>query len=100
MKAIFFICLTVILAAGCASNAIVSTGKDTYMISRGGWPAMNGFAVQAECYKDANQFCKDRGLVMVPVSTTMINGQAFVHNASCELVFKAVASTNVPTANP
>jgi hypothetical protein len=58
---------------------------------------MNGFAVEAECYQDANQFCKKRGLVMVPVSTTMINGQAFVHNASCKLVFKAVASTNTPT---
>ena len=33
---------------------------------------------------------------MVPVSTTMIDGEVFAHNASCNLVFKAVASTNAP----
>ena len=86
--------LAALLAAGCATNSIVSTGNDTYMISRGGWPDMNGFAVEAECYHDANQFCTNHGLVMVPVSITTIDGKVFAHNASSKLIFRAVASTN------
>jgi len=85
--------LAALLAAGCSSGP-VPVGKDTYMIHRGGWPAMNGFAVEADCYKAANSFCEDRGLIMVPVSTDTIDGKAFAHNASSKLVFKAIASTN------
>jgi hypothetical protein len=93
---ILIIGLAALLAAGCASNSIAPMGNDTYMINRGGWPRMNGFAVQSECYRDANQFCTNRGLIMIPVSTTMIDGQVFDHNASSTLVFIAVASTNAP----
>ena len=89
--------LAALLATGCASNGIVPVGKDTYMINRGGWPAMNGFAVESECYRDANRFCQSRGLVMVPVETTTIDGKVFTHNASSKFIFKAVASTNAPT---
>jgi len=91
------VALSALALTGCASN-IVPAGKDTYMIHHGGWPAMNGFACEADCYRDANEFCKERGLVMVPVSTETIDGKVFAHNASSKLIFKSVVSTNTPSA--
>ena len=85
------------MCVGCASPNLVKTGRDTYMVNGGGWPRMNGFAVESECYQAANQFCATRGLVMGTASATTIDGQPFVHNASCKLVFKAVSSTNAPS---
>jgi hypothetical protein len=91
---ILIIGLAALLLAGCASNGIAPMGDNTYMIHRGGWPRMDGFAVESECYRDANQFCINKGLIMVPVSTATIDGQVFAHNASSELIFRAVTSTN------
>jgi len=85
-----------LLVTGCATHHIVPAGKDTYMINRGGWPHMSGFAVESQCYRDANQFCIQRGLVMVPVSTTTVDGKLFCNNASSQIIFKAVAATNAP----
>jgi hypothetical protein len=93
---ILIIGLAALLTAGCASNGIAPMGSNTYMINRGGWPHMNGFAVESECYRDANQFCTEHGLFMVPVSATTIDGQVLANNASCKLIFRAVASTNDP----
>ena len=95
----FTVGLLVILCGGCASPNIVPAGKDTFMVNGGGWPRMNGFAVESECYQAANQFCAKRGLIMIPLSTTTKDGQVFAHNASCKLVFKAVASTNTVSAD-
>jgi hypothetical protein len=93
---ILIIGLAALFTAGCASNGIAPMGSNTYMINRGGWPHMNGFAVESECYRDANQFCTKQGLIMVPVSATTIDGQVFANNASCKLIFRAVTSTNDP----
>ena len=57
---------------------------------------MDGFAVESKCYRDANQFCINQGLIMVPVSIATIDGLAFANNASSKLVFRGVASTNDP----
>jgi len=56
---------------------------------------MSGFAMKQKCLRDADRFCRKRGLGMVPVNATVRDGQAFVNNASCEFVFKAVP-TNSP----
>jgi hypothetical protein len=74
---------------GCASN-VVPMGKDTYMIQHGGWPHMDEYSLEAKCLKDANKFCDKRDLVMVQTTFNGRDGRAFVNNASCELVFKAV----------
>src|ERR1022692_1971267 len=81
--------LCAVLICGCASN-VVPMGKETYMIQHGGWPHMNESSLEAKCLKDANSFCEKRGLVMVPVSINGIDGRAFVNNASCKVVFRAV----------
>lgn len=74
--------------------------KDTYIVHRGGWPAMNGFEVEADCLKAANSFCEKRGLEMVPIKTETIDGRIFVHNASSKLVFKATAPNSTPSNPP
>jgi hypothetical protein len=94
MKFCIPIIFSLALCAGCASS-IVPMGKDTYMVERGGWPHMNEFAMEADCLKAANRFCKKRGMAMVVVSTTGRDGQVFANNASCRLIFKTVP-TNSP----
>ena len=99
-KPLLVLSVLLVLLAGCVSNTIAPLGQDTYMVSRGGWPNMNGFAVEAWCYKAANEYCAARGLVMIPVETTTIDGAVFAHNASSKLVFRAVAITNAPAVKP
>lgn len=77
------------LLCGCASN-VVPMGRDTYMVQHGGWPHMNEGAMEIDCLKDANKFCVKRGLDLIQTSFTGRDGQVFAHNATCELVFKAV----------
>ena len=85
------ISLAVLLATGCATNDIVPAGPGgAFLITRGGWPQMSGLAAEAACFRDANHFCTNQGLVMIPVSTNLIDGQVFAHSASCSLTFKAV----------
>jgi hypothetical protein len=57
---------------------------------------MNGFAMEAKCYRDANQFCINHGFIMVPLSTATIDGRFFANNASSKLMFKTVTSTSDP----
>ncbi|MEI6196049.1 MAG: hypothetical protein WCS42_17145 [Verrucomicrobiota bacterium] len=85
---------------GCAGGP-VPMGRDTYMIQRGGWPHMDEYALEAKCLKDANNFCDNRGLVIIQTTFNGRDGRAFVNNASCELVFKAVpkGSTEVAGTN-
>ena len=78
-----------LVVCGCANTGIVFTGGNTYMVSRGGWPAMSGFACENDCYQVANRFCASNHLVMASSQATVIDGAAFQHNASCKLVFVA-----------
>ena len=93
MKAILRLAFPLITAAallcGCASN-IVSMGKDTYMVQHGGWPHMNEGAMEVDCLKDANKFCDKHGLDLIQTTFNGRDGEVFAHNATCELVFKAV----------
>jgi hypothetical protein len=82
----------ILLVTSCATRDVVSIGKDTYMVNRGGWPAMNGFECEKACYRAANDYCAKKGLVMVSSTPTTIDGEVFSHNASCKLVFVATNS--------
>ena len=89
-----WIALSALLLAGCANTGVVSTSNNTYMVIRGGWPAMSGFACESECYQAANKFCASNHLAMASSKATVVDGAAFQHNASCKLVFVA---TNLAT---
>jgi hypothetical protein len=77
-----------LILTGCASN-IVSTGNGTYMVAHRGpiWDTMS--SLKMKCYRDADNFCTTKGLVMVPVSVSGHDAAVGVA-ATCELVFKAV----------
>jgi hypothetical protein len=87
--------LAALFVTSCATTDVISIGKDTYMVNRGGWPAMNGFACETECYQAANEFCAKKHLAIASSTPTTIDGKVFAHNASCKLVFVA---TNLPPA--
>jgi hypothetical protein len=95
----FILFLAAAVVSGCAGGKVVSLGKDTYMVQRGGWPHMNMYALQAKCVEDANRFCAKRGLVMVPVSTVGRDGNVLANNATFKLEFMAVP-TNSPLNRP
>jgi hypothetical protein len=78
---------------------VVSMGKDTYYVERGGWPHMNQYALEAKCLRDANRYCESHHLAMEPVSSVGREGEAFQHNATFRLIFKAV-SLNTQTDKP
>lgn len=86
---LFIVAFAVSIICGCATREVVPLGNNTFMVNRGGWPAMNGFACEHECYKAANAFCEANHLVIVSSQPTMIDGAVFQHSASCKLVFVA-----------
>ena len=63
MKSLILISLAALLVSGC-STGVVSAGKDTYMVHKGGWPSMNGFACEAKCYEAANRYCANHKLAI------------------------------------
>jgi hypothetical protein len=90
MKNCFLIFAAAILS-GCSSG-IVPMGPNTYMVQHSGSSLSSKSAMQAKCLKEANKFCEEKGLVMIPVSTEGRDGLPvpFGHGANCELVFKAL----------
>jgi hypothetical protein len=66
-------------------------GKDTFFVSHTGSTLTTVSSLKVECLKDANQYCEQRGLAMVVVSTTGHDGRFWTSKrAECELVFLAV----------
>jgi hypothetical protein len=78
-----------LLMCGCASS-VEPMGNNTYMVEHGGWPHMDEGAMEVDCLKDANRFCKKHELDLIQTSFTGRDGQVFVRDATCKLVFKAV----------
>jgi hypothetical protein len=86
---LLFLSALLLLATGCASSDVISAGPDTYMVSASG----AGFAtagVREKVYKKANDFCAERGLVMVPVSFKARPGAFGQHPPSADLIFRAL----------
>ena len=79
-----------ILAAGCVSSGVVPRGRDTYMISKSGTAIGSGYSLKSDLYREADAWCRARGLVMVPLSESSVDGIAGTRRASAEVVFRAV----------
>lgn len=77
---------------GCATTTdVVPMGPDTYMISASAPGARkSGSVLKASLYKQADEWCRERGLVMVPVSEQSANSTGIGSGASAEVVFRAV----------
>lgn len=74
--------------AGCAAE-VVPAGPDTYTVAASG-AGFSSAGVRASVYKTANEFCAKRGLVMVPVSFDVKDGELGRRPPSAELVFRAL----------
>ena len=93
--------LALFLLVGC-STGVVPMGRDTYMVARNGSTLSSKAGLEAKCLKDANEFCAQRKLVMIPISSSGRDGLPvpFGKGGKCDLVFKAVpqgSAQDVPT---
>lgn len=99
---LFFIILVTLCFTGCANTGVVPMGKDTYIVSYQGSTLQTKATLEAKCLKDANAFCSQRNLQMVPISSTGRNGLAvpFGKGGTCDLIFKAVSSDSQIAKSP
>ena len=67
-------------------------GGNSYMIAKQGSSLSTKTALEAKCLEEANEYCSQRSLKMIPVSSTGRNGLPvpFGYGGSCDLMFKAV----------
>jgi hypothetical protein len=87
------------LFVGCSSG-VVPMGRDTYMIS-GSQPGLIGTGtVRARLLREADQWCRTRGLVMVPVSYTGSDAIAGQKMANAEVIFRAVSNSDYENKRP
>jgi hypothetical protein len=89
VKATILVALSALLVAGCSSG-VVPMGRDTYLIS-GTQPGLIGAGtVRANLLKKAEKWCKERNLVMVPLSSSGADAVFGGQWANAEVVFRAV----------
>lgn len=85
--------LITILFSGCASTGVIPLGQDSYLIGKkDGSPGVGvSFAVKAEVYQEANEFCSKKNL---EVKTLEVNTIAAAPGrlGSTELRFKCIKS--------
>jgi hypothetical protein len=87
------------MLAAC-STGVVPAGPQTYMISRSGVGLQSGSAVKAGLYREADEWCRTRGLVMMPVSTDMRDAVYGQHPASAEMTFRALPAGDAELKRP
>jgi len=87
-----FFLVGLLISVACGSTGIVRTGKNQYMISKTdiGDTWSTGEKVLAKLYREANDFCAERGMVVETISEDSAPGRTFVRNASATLRFRRV----------
>jgi hypothetical protein len=91
MKSIAIVVCLLVLTGCASSSGVVSTGQDTYMVAKTqkGFRGASGI-VLAEAIKEADEYCKQRGLVMKVVRTTNKDMVPFKSDAQAEVYFMAL----------
>lgn len=80
-----------ILGFGCTTSNVIPTGPDTFMITSSG-VGFSTAEVRENVFYAANEYCANRGLVMVPVSFKATPGEYGRHPPSADLIFRALKS--------
>jgi len=78
--------------AGCATgtDGVVEIGPNTYMVGGlGGMFDYSASQVKAKYFKEASQYCADKGMTMVPLNSSG-RDSAYATYASAEVQFKCV----------
>lgn len=96
-----FLTLALLITVGCASSSgVFETGKDTYTIVETGQTHYASLgSLKSTAYQKANQFCKERGKVLQPVSTSS-RPAGPSGPASFELVFRALSDQDPDYKRP
>lgn len=85
--------LCAVSLAGCmttGTDGVVEIGPNTYMVGGvGGAFDHSGSAVKAKFFKQASQYCADKGMTMVPLNSTGQDAAAFTW-ASAEVQFRCI----------
>lgn len=88
MKRFILLCGAAMLS-GCASS-VVPAGPDTYMISTTEVGLTQGGRAKAAAYRKADEWCRKRGLVMVPIAVDQHSAEPFGRYGGAELTFRAL----------
>ena len=92
IKSIFGITVTAFVLAGCASTGVIPVDSDSYMIGKkDGAPGLGvSLSNKAEVYREANDFCRAKGLEVKTLQVTTTPARP-AQLGSTELQFKCVA---------
>jgi len=100
IKLVHLLIISTAFALASCSTGVVPMGRDTYMISGMSPGLVNSGAVRAKLLRQADKWCKEKGLVMIPVS---YSGQDAVYGqqaANAEVVFRAVPPSDPENMRP
>ena len=87
---LLLLALSAVLISGCStSSGVVSTGPDSYMISRTQWGFRGPGLVKAAAIKEADAYCKKRGKAIM-VTKTVETGVKFGSEPAAEAYFKCL----------
>jgi hypothetical protein len=88
-----YFALSLLLLTGCETPPrVVPAGPQTYMVSTGGglgWTTSEA-AARATVLRQAERFCKKRGLVMTPLTLDVHPGDLEEYEPAADLVFRAL----------
>jgi hypothetical protein len=80
--------------AGWGTKGVVSIGPDLYMVGRlGKFTDFSSSAVKARLFQEADQFCKAKDRVMVPVASTGKDSDLGTY-ASAEVQFSCLLASD------
>src|SRR3982750_2066139 len=87
------ISICALILAGCASSGVIPTGNNSYMITAksAGGLFTNGNAVLGNLYKEANDFCGQRGQTVETLNTNAQNAIPFARMPNAKLDFRCAA---------
>ena len=90
----------VVVISGCiTSSGVVSTGPDSYMISRTQWGFRGPGVVKAAAIKEADAYCKKKGKAIM-VTKTVESGVKFGSEPAAEVYFKCLATNDPALIQP
>lgn len=89
---VFLLSLSLLILFGCTTTSeIVPAGPGKYMLSGGNLAVgASGAEIETELYKKASEFCRAKGKIFEPLSTSSSDYQVFHGTANAELTFHCI----------
>ena len=103
MRKVPILLFIVIVEVGCgaAKTGVVQIGSDTYMVSKQGWIATQSVGeLKAEIYKEANDYCAQQNMKLMPVSANTVAGVLGRSYPEAELQFMCLTENDYELRRP